>query len=132
MFSIKREEIQIHFKTLPAEKIQSLQLSGSPSDRSWFKIFTASDNKVRAFNKKGKVFLSFDTNMTEPIKSMFVSGNDLIVCGNHVYNHYRECKDIGSYLCGDTIVDVVALCPHNVSNSFSKLVQLFVWHFYLE
>lgn len=46
---------------------------------------------------------------------MFVTGNDMILCGNHVYNHYRDCKDIGSYLCGDTIVDVVALCPNNVS-----------------
>lgn len=46
---------------------------------------------------------------------MFVTGNDMILCGNHVYNHYRDCKDIGSYLCGDTIVDVVALCPSNVS-----------------
>lgn len=73
---------------------------------------------MRAFNKKGKIFLSFDTNLTEPIKSMFVSGNDLIICGNHVYNHYRDCKDVGSYLCGDTIVDVVALCPANVSNYY--------------
>lgn len=79
------------------------------------KIFVASENKVRAFNKKGKLFLTFDSNLTEPIKSMFVNGNDLILCGNHVYNHYRDCKDIGSYLCGDTIVDVVALCPNNVS-----------------
>lgn len=53
--------------------------------------------------------------MTESIKSMFVIGNELIVCGNHVYNHYRDCKDIGSYLCGDTIVDVVALPIINVS-----------------
>lgn len=78
------------------------------------RIFTASENKVRGFNKKGKIFLSFDTNLTEPIKSMFVNGNDLIACGNHVYNHYRDCKDIGSYLCGDTIVDAIALCPNNV------------------
>lgn len=48
---------------------------------------------------------------------MYVSGNDMILCGNHVYNHYRDCKDIGSYLCGDTIVDVVALCPNNVSKA---------------
>lgn len=61
------------------------------------------------------MFLTFDTNLTEPIKSMFVTGNDLILCGNHVYNHYRDCKDIGTYLCGDTIVDVVALNLNNVT-----------------
>lgn len=79
------------------------------------KIFVASDNKVKAFNRKGKIFLTFTSNLTEPIKTMFVTGNDMILCGNHVYNHYRDCKDIGSYLCGDTIVDVIALCPSNVS-----------------
>lgn len=45
---------------------------------------------------------------------MFVTGNEMILCGNHVYNQYRDCKDTGSYLCGDTIVDVIALCPNNV------------------
>lgn len=79
------------------------------------KIFIACDNKVKAFNKKGKMFLTFTSSLTEPIKSMFVSGNDMILCGNHVYNHYRDCKDIGSYLCGDTIVDAIAICPNNVT-----------------
>lgn len=40
--------------------------------------------------------------------SRYVLGNDLFLCGKHVYNHYRDCKDIGSYLCGDCIVDVIA------------------------
>lgn len=71
---------------------------------------------MKAFNKKGKIFLTFTSNLTEPIKTMFVTGNDMILCGNHVYNHYRDCKDIGSYLCGDTIVDVVVVCPNNVSS----------------
>lgn len=39
----------------------------------------------------------------------YVLGNDLFLCGNHIYNHYKDCKEIGSYLCGDCIVDVVAL-----------------------
>lgn len=98
---------------------------GSISD----KIFLACDNKVKAFNKKGKIFLTFTSSLTEPIKSMYVSGNDMILCGNHVYNHYRDCKDIGSYLCGDTIVDAVAICPNNVNRSifpqkFNKFVRV--------
>lgn len=114
MFSVKKEEVQIQFKTLPGNKTAALQLGGAAGTIP-DKIFIATDNKVRAFNKKGKMFLSFDTNLTENIKSVFVTGPDLIVCGNHVYNHYKDCKDTGSYLCGDTIVDVVALCPHNVN-----------------
>lgn len=74
---------------------------------------------MRGYNKKGKQFLSFDTNMTETIKSMIVLGDDLFVSGNHVFNHFRDCKDMGSYLCGDTIVDINVMCPNNVSNSIN-------------
>lgn len=45
----------------------------------------------------------------------FVTGTDLLLCGNHVYSHYHDTKEVGTYLCGDTIVDVAALCPNNVS-----------------
>ncbi|CAG2063644.1 unnamed protein product, partial [Timema podura] len=34
------------------------------------KIFVSSGNEVRGYTKKGKLFLAFDTNLTEPIKSM--------------------------------------------------------------
>lgn len=148
VFSMKKDELVIHFKTLPAEKIQCLQLGGIPgklvphsraspaitrhshcaidpthphSGSIQDKIFIACDNKVKAYNKKGKMFLTFTSSLTEPIKSMYVSGNDMILCGNHVYNHYRDCKDIGSYLCGDTIVDAVAICPSNVSDDFHEV-----------
>lgn len=70
VFSIKKENVQIHFKTLPGAKISSLQLggvSGTPPD----KIFVASGNEVRAYTKKGKLFLSFESNMTENISSMY-------------------------------------------------------------
>lgn len=110
---MKKDEMVCHFKTLPGPKISCLQLGGAPNTVP-DKIFIASENRVRGYNKKGKMFLTFDTSLTENIKSMFVTGADLIVCGNHVYNHYKDCKDTGSYLCGDTIVDCVALCPNNV------------------
>lgn len=84
-------------------------VSGTLTD----KVFFASENKIKGFNKKGKMFLSFDTNLTESVRSMFVEGADLIICGNHVYNHYKDCKDAGSYLCGDTIVAAAALCSNS-------------------
>lgn len=113
LLSAKRDEVNVHFKTVPGNKITSIQLgssSGSVSD----KIFVANENQIIGYNKKGKVFLTFDTNLTEPIKSLCVTGNDLIVCGNHVYTHYKDCKESGSYLCGDTIVDCNVLTPNNV------------------
>lgn len=114
LFSVKKDEINVHFKTVPSTKITSVQLGGSINTIP-DKIYVANENQIIGYNKKGKVFLSVDTNLTEPIKSLFVTGNDMIVCGNHVYTHYKDCKESGTYLCGDTIVDCNALCPHNVS-----------------
>lgn len=116
LLSAKKDEASVVFKTVPGNAITSVQLGGSTSSVS-DKIFVASENQIVGYNKKGKVFLTFDTNLTEPIKSLCVTGNDLIVCGNHVYTHYRDCKESGSYLCGDTIVDCNVLCPNNVRTS---------------
>lgn len=114
--SAKKDEVNVHFKTVPGHKITSVQLGGSSSSGATSdKMFVASENQITGYNKKGKVFLTFDTNLTEPIRSLFVVGNDLIVCGNHVYTHYKDCKESGSYLCGDTIVDCNVLCPNNVN-----------------
>jgi Bardet-Biedl syndrome 7 protein len=122
LFSAKKDELVVHFKTVPNQKITSVQLGGSIGNIS-DRIYVANDSQIIGYNKKGKVFFSFDTNLTEPIKSLYVVGNDLIVCGNHVYTHYKECKESGSYLCGDTIIDCNALCPHNVSFSLLQFIN---------
>ncbi|CAG9766610.1 unnamed protein product [Ceutorhynchus assimilis] len=107
VFSVKKDDIQIHFKTLPGPKISSLKISGTTGS-SHDKVFIAAGNEVKGYTKKGKLFLVFDSGMTENIHSMCVLGNELFLCGKHVYNHFRDCKDVGSYLCGDIIVDVIA------------------------
>ncbi|XP_044749136.1 Bardet-Biedl syndrome 7 protein homolog [Coccinella septempunctata] len=107
VFSIKKEDISLVFKTLPGSEITSLRLGGAMGT-STDKIFVALDSEVHGYTRKGKLFLTFDSCMTEPIVSMFVLENDLFLCGNHIYNHYRDCKEIGAYLCGDKIVDVIA------------------------
>uniref|UniRef100_T1IBT8 Uncharacterized protein n=1 Tax=Rhodnius prolixus TaxID=13249 RepID=T1IBT8_RHOPR len=108
VFSFKKGEIQMIFKTLPSEKISSLELGG-PLGGLQDKIFVSTKNEVRGYTKKGKVFLGFDTNLTESINSMHVSGSDLLVAGTHVYNHFKDCNDMNSYLSSDTINDVIAL-----------------------
>ncbi|XP_024081232.1 Bardet-Biedl syndrome 7 protein homolog [Cimex lectularius] len=107
VFSFKKGEMHISFKTLPGEIISCLELGGSDGGQE--KIFVSSKNEVRGYTKKGKLFLGFDTNLTEPIRSMHVTGNDLLVAGSHVYNHYKDCRDVNSYLSSDTINDIVAL-----------------------
>ncbi|KAJ9601052.1 hypothetical protein L9F63_000787 [Diploptera punctata] len=108
VFSLKKGDIQLNFKTLPGPGISRLELGGALGTVK-DKIFVSSENEVRGYTKKGKLFLGFDTNLTEHIKSMHVSGSNLLVCGNHAYNQYHDCKDTNSYLCGDEINDVISL-----------------------
>jgi len=108
VFNMKRQEVVPAFKTLPGNAIHRLELGG-PIGTPREKIFTTDGSDVQGFTKKGKMFLSFPTNLTETIKSMYVEGRDLFVCGNYVFNHYRDCQDANYFLCGDKINDVLCL-----------------------
>lgn len=59
------------FKTLPGQKIARLELGGALNTPQE-KIFVATGSEVRGFTKRGKQFLSFETNLTESIKAMYV------------------------------------------------------------
>lgn len=47
-----------------------LVTSDGPPDGPHDKIFISSGAEVRGYSKKGKQFLKFDTNLTEPIRTM--------------------------------------------------------------
>ncbi|XP_075056418.1 BBSome complex member BBS7 isoform X2 [Mixophyes fleayi] len=100
--------LQPVFKTLPGQKITRLELGGALGTVQE-KIFVASGSEVRGFTKRGKQFLSFETNLTESIRAMHVSGSDLFLCASYIYNHYCDCKDQHYYLSGDKISDVLCL-----------------------
>jgi len=54
---------------LPGPPINKLELGGAlgtPQD----KIFVASGAEVRGFSRKGKKFLDFNSNLTEPISNL--------------------------------------------------------------
>ena len=72
-------------------------------------VGSSGQNLVKGFTKKGKVFLDFDTNLTEPIKSVSITGSNLLVAGDHVYNQYLDCRDANYYLSEDRISDCLAL-----------------------
>ncbi|XP_075472148.1 BBSome complex member BBS7 [Ascaphus truei] len=107
-FGIKKGEAMAIFKTLPGQKVSRLELGGALSTVQE-KIFVAAGSEVRAFTKRGKQFLSFETNLTENIKAMHISGSDLFLCASYIYNHYCDCKDQHYYLSGDKISDVICL-----------------------
>ncbi|XP_041358571.1 Bardet-Biedl syndrome 7 protein homolog isoform X2 [Gigantopelta aegis] len=107
-FGMRKREVQHFFKTVPGARITSLELGG-PTGQPRERVFIAAGPEVKGFTKKGKNFLTFDTNMSEPIQSMYVEGADLLVCGNFIYNHYRDCKDLNYFLCGDKVNNVLCL-----------------------
>lgn len=45
----------------------------------------------------------------------YVTGNELLVSGKHIFNHFNDCKDSNTYLCPELInsiitLDVVKVC----------------------
>ncbi|XP_053259470.1 Bardet-Biedl syndrome 7 protein isoform X3 [Podarcis raffonei] len=113
-FGMKKGEAVSVFKTLPGEKIARLELGGALNTPQE-KIFVAAGSEVRGFTKKGKQFLAFNTNLTENIKAMHISGSDLFLGASYVYNHYCDCKDQHYYLSGDKINDVLCLPVEKLS-----------------
>nr|XP_032512101.1 Bardet-Biedl syndrome 7 protein homolog [Danaus plexippus plexippus] len=111
--SIKDEEPVVNFKTLPGKPITCVQL-GSPAGNTSDKIFTASGNEVKGYNKKGKVFFAIETSVSETITSMSVIGNDLILCSGRTITFYRDLQELYTYICDDRVLDST---PFSTPNS---------------
>ncbi|XP_031830282.1 BBSome complex member BBS7 isoform X2 [Nomia melanderi] len=116
VYGMKKGELQVSFKSLPGPKINKLVLGGTGRD----KIYIAHENTVKGYTKKGKLFLDFDTNLIDPISSMYVLGPDLAACARDLYHRYHDCKDSDSYLAGETLYDVILL-PADGSNVYTLL-----------
>ncbi|XP_075972909.1 BBSome complex member BBS7-like isoform X2 [Anticarsia gemmatalis] len=117
--SIKEEEPVVQFKTLPGKSITSVQLAsgvvssiiaGTQAD----KIFTASGNEVKGYTRKGKVFLSIETSLSETITSMCILGNDLILCSGRTVTYYRDLREYHSYICEDRVLDIAAFASNRI------------------
>ena len=98
VFGLKKgSEVSHTFKTLPCQgkQITRVELGGALGTVK-DKIFASFSNResssssgsagssggknvVRGYTKKGKLFLDFDTNLTESIKSIAISGSHLMV-----------------------------------------------------
>eukprot|EP00698_Gefionella_okellyi_P026192 TRINITY_DN9896_c0_g1_i1.p1 TRINITY_DN9896_c0_g1~~TRINITY_DN9896_c0_g1_i1.p1 ORF type:complete len:718 (-),score=186.21 TRINITY_DN9896_c0_g1_i1:1083-3236(-) len=108
-FSIRKGEPVSVFRTIPLPKpVVRVELGGVKSDKH--KIFVASGSSVRAFTKKGKEFFRLETNLTEPIRSMFVEGNGIWTGGEYIYNQFRDAQDNYFYMSPDRINDLT--CEH--------------------
>ncbi|XP_051160588.1 Bardet-Biedl syndrome 7 protein homolog [Leptopilina boulardi] len=114
IYGMKKNELQLIFKSLPGPKINGLILGGAV-DMIRDKIFICHNNTVKGFSRKGKLFLDFDTSLLDDITTMYVLGPDLAACSRDVYHRYRDCKDADSYLVGERLLDVVLLPAEGLS-----------------
>ncbi|KAM3968272.1 BBSome complex member BBS7 [Aphomia sociella] len=115
--SIKDEEPVVQFKTLPGKPITSVQLASSMGAQT-DKIFAASGNEVKGYSRKGKVFLTIETPLSETITSMYINyrcvvGIDLILCSGRTVTCYRDLREIHSYVCDDRVLDIAAFTAPN-------------------
>ncbi|KAI6186973.1 hypothetical protein M3Y98_00191200 [Aphelenchoides besseyi] len=88
----RREETRIAFKNPPGPPISFVRLGGALHTIQ-DKTFVASGAQVRGYSRKGKQFLSFESNMAETISSMYIYGVDMFL----------------NYMCTDQITDVLCL-----------------------
>ncbi|XP_059821053.1 Bardet-Biedl syndrome 7 protein isoform X1 [Hypanus sabinus] len=114
-FGIKKGEAVPVFKTLPGQKVSRLELGGAVGTPQE-KIFISAGSEVRGFTKKGKQFLSFESNLMESIRALYVSGANLFLCASYIYNHYCDCKDQDYYLSSDKINDIICLPVEKVDS----------------
>ncbi|XP_046598627.1 Bardet-Biedl syndrome 7 protein homolog isoform X3 [Neodiprion lecontei] len=105
---MKKDELQIIFKSLPGPKVNGISLGGVLGTQK-DKIFVAVGNSVKGYTRRGKVFLEFDTNLLEPISAMCVLGPDLSACAKDLYHRYHDCRDADAYLVGERVIDVLLL-----------------------
>lgn len=108
LFSIKQKEPVTIFKTLPSKRITRVELAGKINE-AYDRIFASSLSTVTGYSKKGKQFFSYETNMTEPIRSMCVTGDNLCITGSYVFNSFKNSQETAYYLCPDKINDIVCL-----------------------
>ena len=104
-FHVRKNDLNIDFKTLPGPKIERLELGGAVGSLRE-KVFVSSNSEVKGYTKKGKQFLVFDTNLSDTIRSMYVWGADLHITGQYIYNMYSNCQDAHFFLSSDKIWDL--------------------------
>lgn len=60
--------------------------------------------------------------------SRHVTGNELLVSGRHIFNHFNDCKDCNTYLCPEMInciilLDVIKVCNRYLVKSVIRFLK---------
>uniref|UniRef100_A0A7E4UX88 BBS2_C domain-containing protein n=1 Tax=Panagrellus redivivus TaxID=6233 RepID=A0A7E4UX88_PANRE len=104
----KSVDTKIIFKTPTGPPITQVALGGA-LNTILDKTFIAAGGLIKGFSKKGKQFLSFETNITDPIESMYIYGVDMFLCGRAVFYHFHDCVEANCYVCPERINDILCL-----------------------
>ncbi|TKR78104.1 hypothetical protein L596_018965 [Steinernema carpocapsae] len=107
-FERKKNETAVVFKTPQGPEISVVRLGGAlgaVQDR----IFAVQEKRIVGYSKKGKNFLTLETNFSENIHSMFVYGVDLFLSARNVFMHLHDTVESATYRCNDTINDCLCL-----------------------
>ena len=105
-FGIKRGEKKINFKTLiDSKEITHLCLSGKDG-KDADKIFVSTDCDIHGVSKKGKKFFQVNSNMTESIENLCVTGHEIWTSGEYVFSAHKDSgEELLFYPCQDRIND---------------------------
>ncbi|KAE9550142.1 hypothetical protein FO519_006654 [Halicephalobus sp. NKZ332] len=104
----KAGDTNIVFKTPPGPQITQVCLGGA-LNTLLDKTFIAAGGVIKGYSKKGKQFLSFETNLTDPIGTMYIYGVDMFLCGRVVCYHFHDCVERSCYICPERINNVICL-----------------------
>eukprot|EP01138_Halocafeteria_seosinensis_P002815 gb/GECG01002876.1/.p1 GENE.gb/GECG01002876.1/~~gb/GECG01002876.1/.p1 ORF type:complete len:814 (+),score=106.42 gb/GECG01002876.1/:1-2442(+) len=87
------------------QKISRLALGGNTGEKD--KIFLSTGEKIKGISRKGKEFFTFDTNLTETIKGLFVENTHIWSTGEYSYNVFENAQEQHAYMCPDKINDML-------------------------
>ncbi|OQS03872.1 hypothetical protein THRCLA_03847 [Thraustotheca clavata] len=77
------------------------------------KAFVSSGQQVIGYNKKGKEFFKFQSNLSETINRVFTYDSQLWTATDYVYNQFENGQDKYFYMCQDRINDMMLFTDNN-------------------
>jgi Bardet-Biedl syndrome 7 protein len=105
VFNAKKGVFSSAFKTLPSRKeVSRLAVGGPREERN--RVFAASGSVISGYTKKGKHFMTLDTNRTEAVTSLYSEESSIWCAGQYVYNSYLDGRENGYFLSPDRVRDV--------------------------
>jgi len=119
-FGMKKGDVAHVFKASMEHAVSRIELGGTLDERD--KIFVAGGQTVKAWSRKGREFLKFNTNLSEDITSMHVLNDDIYTGGEYSYNHFRSCKDAHFLMANDRINDLTAAFVNSGSQEPSPVL----------